>query len=145
MRNLTIISVGKLKEKAFAELEREYETRLSANFKAAHIELKERGVLAESVDILARIPKNAFVCALCVEAAGMSSEEFSRSIMSAAEEKDLCFIIGGSDGLDESVKKRADLRLSLSPMTLTHTFARVVLAEQIYRAVMIKENRTYHK
>lgn len=101
---------------------------------------------AEAERILARVPERARVAALTRVGKGMTSRGLSRWIQRAAvQSRDAAFIIGGAFGLHPSVLDRADRELSLSPMTLPHEIARLVLAEQIYRAGTISRNEPYHK
>ena len=89
------------------------------------------------------IPKNALKIAMCIEGKQMSSVELANVFSNEA--RPICFIIGSSFGLDESLKRECDLRLSMSKMTFPHMLARVMLAEQVYRAFMINAGSTYHK
>lgn len=160
MLSVTIISVGKLKEKYYADAVNEYLKRLGAYCKAEISELPEtaRGTSPSAADITsalrseaaaisARIPKGAAVIAMCVEGREMSSEAFAEMLDNYASSgvSRLCFVIGGSDGLHENIKSIADLRLSMSKMTFPHHLARVVLLEQIYRGFKIIEGSRYHK
>jgi 23S rRNA (pseudouridine1915-N3)-methyltransferase len=101
----------------------------------------------EAAAILAKLPKGGKVVALCVEGKPMSSEKLAETLDSWAVggASQLTFLIGGSYGMHESVKARADLRLSMSPMTFPHHLARVMVLEQIYRAFKINEGSSYHK
>ena len=103
-------------------------------------------MLAEAERILARLPERAEVAALTREGRGMTSPGLSKWIQRAAVHgRDVAFVIGGAFGLHPSVLDRADRALSLSPMTLPHEIARLMLAEQIYRAGTISRNEPYHK
>ena len=95
----------------------------------------------------ARIPKGAAVIAMCVEGKLLSSEALARQLAgyAAGGTSKVCFLVGGSFGLDEELKREASLRLSMSPMTFPHHLARVMLAEQIYRACAINAGTQYHK
>lgn len=97
--------------------------------------------------IRARIPKGAAVVAMCVEGRLLSSEALARQLAgyAAGGTSKVCFLVGGSFGLDEGLKREASLRLSMSPMTFPHHLARVMLAEQIYRACTINAGTQYHK
>jgi 23S rRNA (pseudouridine1915-N3)-methyltransferase len=137
-----------MKEKYFAEALREYEKRLQRYCSLELIELQERGSpIKEGAELLAHIPAGAYVAALCVEGRALSSTQLA----SLLDEKSLsgisrlCFIVGGSEGLSDAVKDRADLRLSMSEMTFPHHLARIMLAEQIYRAFTILGGSKYHK
>ena len=93
------------------------------------------------------IPKGAAVIAMCVEGKLLSSEALARQLAgyAAGGTSKVCFLVGGSFGLDEGLKREASLRLSMSPMTFPHHLARVMLAEQIYRACTINAGTQYHK
>ena len=159
MQNLTVICVGKLKEKEFSALQDEYLKRLGRFCRCEVVNIEEQrlpqnpsdGQIAAALDkegeeILARIPKGANTVILCVEGKTMSSEAFSKYIDNASLSSDkLCFVIGGSCGLSPKVKQTADLKLSFSPMTFPHHLFRVMLLEQIYRAFTIRAGTGYHK
>ena len=101
----------------------------------------------EAEDILAAIPADSYVVALCVEGKQMPSEAMGKLIAHRENsgKPRLCFIIGGSYGLSPRVKARADLKLSMSQMTFPHHLARVMLIEQLYRGFKINEGSRYHK
>lgn len=148
MLRITLLCVGRMKEKYFAEALREYEKRLQRYCSLELIELQERASpIKEGAELLAHIPAGAYVAALCVEGRALSSTQLA----SLLDEKSLsgisrlCFIVGGSEGLSDAVKDRADLRLSMSEMTFPHHLARIMLAEQIYRAFTILGGSKYHK
>ena len=88
-----------------------------------------------------------YVCAMCIEGKMLSSEELAQTLSGVAVvgKSTVDFIIGGSYGLSDEVKRRADLRLSMSKMTFPHQMARVILSEQIYRAFEINSGGKYHK
>ena len=158
MIKVTVICVGKIKERAFVEAAQEYEKRLAGFCELKTLEIKPEplpenpnaaqisaALDRESESILSKIPKNAAVFPLCVEGKRLSSEQFSSELSRHTNEgKNLCFIIGGSHGLAESVK-RAGERLSFSDMTFPHRLFRVMLLEQIYRAFTIAAGKKYHK
>ncbi len=101
---------------------------------------------AEAEDILRNIGKSDYVFALCVEGKELSSEEWAAKTAELLHTNStFSYIIGGSLGLSDRVKKRADFRLSLGRITLPHRIARLVLAEQIYRCFKINAHETYHK
>jgi len=148
MLRITLLCVGRMKEKYFVEALREYEKRLQRYCSFELIELQERGSpTKEGAELLAHIPAGAYVTALCVEGRALSSTQLA----SLLDEKSLsgvsrfCFIVGGSEGLSDAVKDRADLRLSMSEMTFPHHLARIMLVEQIYRAFTILGGTKYHK
>ena len=139
MIKINIICIGKIKEKYFTDAIAEYAKRLTAFCKFNIIELSEERIKSN-------IPNRSQI-AMCIEGKSMSSEELSKLIdnASVSGKSTVDFIIGGSYGLDESVKKRADVRLSMSRMTFPHQMARMILSEQIYRAFEISSNGKYHK
>lgn len=158
--HIKIIAVGKLKEKYLADAVSEYEKRLSRFAKLEIVQLPDAKIpdkatraeeeavkRSEGDKILEKIPQNAYVYALCVEGKQQSSEAFAAQIntLALSGRSEICFIIGGSLGLDERVKARADVRLSFSMMTFPHMLMRVVLLEQIYRAFKINAGESYHK
>ena len=160
MRNIKLICVGRLREKFYIDAFDEYARRLSAYCKFECVELNEvklgdkpsdkeieNALVRESADIEKAIPKDAYVIAMCVGAKQLKSEELAQKINSLAisGRGKICFIIGGSFGMVESVKKRADMRLGMSAMTFPHHLARVMLTEQIYRSFKIIEGSRYHK
>lgn len=160
MLNITLLCVGKLKERFYRAAVEEYQKRLRTSCKLELIELNEErlperpspaqieaALEKESRRILEKVPKNAALIALCVEGKLMSSEELARQFNTFAVggASSLCFVIGGSFGLHPSVKQAARLRLSMSPMTFPHHLARVMVLEQIYRAFQINEGTRYHK
>lgn len=160
MQNVTVICVGKLKEKFLRDALSEYQKRLSSFCQFNIIELNESRISQnpsqkeienclenEAKEILSKISDNAYVFALCIEGKGVTSEKFADMIEKAATngKSNLNFIIGSSFGLSESVKKRADFRLSVSDMTFPHQLFRVMLLEQIYRAYSIINGSKYHK
>jgi 23S rRNA (pseudouridine1915-N3)-methyltransferase len=142
MVNINIIALGKLREKYFQELSAEYEKRLSAYCKLNIIEIKPSTLQKEAELINARTPKS-FRIVLCSEGERFTSDSFVKRF--AGIERDVSFIIGSSEGLAESVKATADMKLSLSDMTFPHRLARVMLLEQLYRAYTIQNNGKYHK
>ena len=158
MTYCTLITVGTLKEKYLSDALAEYKKRLGAYARFEEISIKEerladespaaanRALAAEGERILAKIPDDAFVVALCVEGKALSSEELAALVGRAGDEKGkLCLIIGSSYGLSPAVKARADFRLSLSRMTFPHQLMRVILAEALYRSFTILAGKTYHK
>ena len=160
MMNVQIIAVGKLKESYLREAAAEYQKRLAAycTFKITEIPEEKlpdnprpadivRGLEREGRRILERIGKGAYVAALCIEGKQISSEGLAGLIADAGTGgvSGMDFIIGGSFGLSDEVKNRADMRLSMSAMTFPHQLARVMLCEQIYRAFSIMNGGKYHK
>lgn len=161
MLKINLICIGKIKEKYFTDAVAEYSKRLTAFCRLSIIELSEERIrsnspngaqigevlLAEGRRILQRVSPSDFVAALCVEGRLISSEELSGVLEKVAlgGKSTVDFIIGGSYGLSDEVKKRADLRLSMSRMTFPHMLARVIICEQIYRAFEISSGGKYHK
>ncbi len=161
MIKINIICIGKIKEKYFTDAIAEYAKRLTAFCKFNIVELSEERIKSntpnqsqidevisyEGKRIMQKIAPSDYVVAMCIEGKLMSSEELSKLIDSASVsgKSTVDFIIGGSYGLDDLVKKRADVRLSMSKMTFPHQMARMILSEQIYRAFEISSNGKYHK
>ena len=159
MIKVTVIALGKLKEKYLTEAVNEYKKRLSryCNFEIVEIEpvkLPEKpsqseidiALSKEAELILRKISADSLVISLCVEGKELSSPEFAEKIRENSNlGKNLTFVIGSSYGLSEKIKKSSDLRLSLSEMTFPHQLFRVMLSEQIYRAFKIIEGSAYHK
>lgn len=157
---ITIVCVGKIKEKYFTDAVREYVKRLSRYVKLDIVELadektpdgasagEERKIKEkEGERILKSIKEGSFVIALAVQGRKISSEELADFMerRGAYGDSHLTFIIGGSLGLDERVLKRADYLLSFSDMTFPHQLMRVILLEQIYRGFRIIHHEPYHK
>jgi len=160
MRRITLLCVGKLKEKFYAEAAAEYGKRLSRYCKLEVVELPEErlpedpspaqidaALAKEAEAIRGKLPASSSLVALCVEGRTRSSEEMAQLLetWSNRGEKRLVFLIGGSHGLHESLKAQARDKLSMSPMTFPHHLARVMLLEQIYRAYQINAGTKYHK
>lgn len=159
MISVTVIAVGKLKERYLREGCDEYIKRLGAYAKVNIIEINEerscdnpneseiRSVIKkEGERIISKIPKGAAVIPLCIEGKEYSSPDFSKLIEETAmSSSHICFVIGGSFGLSDDVKAMAKCRLSFGKMTLPHQLARMVLLEQVYRAFSILHNSKYHK
>ena len=160
MLAVRLICVGKLGEKFWAAAVQEYAKRLGAYCKLEIIELPEQrlpqtpsaGETRQALDkeaalIEARLPAGAAVVALCVEGREMSSEQLADWLgrLTVSGTSRLCLVIGGSCGLSDRIKQRATLRLSMSPMTFPHHLARVMVLEQLYRALNIAAGGKYHK
>lgn len=157
---VNIICVGKLKESYLRDASAEYVKRLGAFCKLSIIEIQPKrlpdqpseaelaaALSAEGKQISAKIPQNSKVIAMCIEGSQMSSKQLAKQFEADAVSGtgSLSFIIGGSFGLSDDVKKCADLKLSMSKMTFPHQLARVMLLEQIYRAFQINSGGKYHK
>ena len=158
MLTVNIVAVGKIKEKFFTDAVNEYAKRLSRFCKLNIIEVKDEPQGAndsensavldkEGSAILAKIPDNSYMFALCVEGAQYSGEELASAIskLQVGGISSITFVIGGSLGLADKVKSSANIRLSFSKMTFPHQLMRVILTEQIYRAFKILNNEPYHK
>ncbi len=158
--NITIVAVGKIKEAYLKSACAEYEKRLSRFCKLKIVELPDEpmsdrpssaeydSVLKkEGARILSAIKDTDVVISLCVEGIQQSSEAFAQTIENACTNgaSSFTFIIGGSLGLLEEIKKKSHLRLSFSKMTFPHQLMRVILLEQLYRAFKINRNESYHK
>ncbi|MBQ9661735.1 MAG: 23S rRNA (pseudouridine(1915)-N(3))-methyltransferase RlmH [Oscillospiraceae bacterium] len=160
MLAVRLICVGKLKERYFADAVAEYEKRLGAFCRLELIEIPEErlperpapseieaALEREARQIEKKLLKDGLLVCLCVEGTQQSSEAFA-GLLSRAESSGrprISFVIGGSFGLSEGLKAKADVRLSMSKMTFPHHLARVMLAEQLYRGFQIKEGTRYHK
>lgn len=160
MLSITIICIGKLKEKYLSDAVGEYRKRLTTLCRLNIIELPaaflpdnpktgeiEAALKAEGEKILEKIPPSSYVISLCIEGKTLSSEALSEKISSLKTQgnSSLVFLIGGSYGLSQLVKEKSRFRLSMSPMTFPHQLARVMLLEQIYRALQIEAGAKYHK
>ena len=158
--NISIITIGKLKEKYLKQGIQEYLKRLSSYAKVEIIELadekapenlseseKEQVKQKEGERILAKISDDTHVIALAINGKQKSSEELAKEIDSLATygKSKIAFVIGGSLGLSSEVMKRSNAALSFSKMTFPHQLMRLVLVEQIYRAFRIIRNEPYHK
>ena len=157
---ITIVCIGKLKERYWTEAIQEYSKRLSKYCTLTINELKEEKAPdnpsaaeeiavkeAEGKNILKQIKKDAFVIVLEIKGKELTSEALAEKIegLGIDGKSDVVFVIGGSIGLSEEVLARADFRLSFSKMTFPHQMMRVILLEQIYRSFKIIRNETYHK
>ena len=160
MFSITLITVGRLKEKFYLAAAEEYAKRLKAYAKFELVELQEQrlpedpspaqidaGLQKEAVQILAKIPKGSWLCVLTPEGKMLSSEQLADTLadIKSAGKSSACFVIGSSFGLAPEVKQRADLLLSMSKMTFPHHLARVMVLEQLYRAEAIQAGSKYHK
>ena len=157
--NINIICAGKIKEKYFTAAIAEYSKRMSRFAKFNIIELadekipdnaseKEEEAIKdkEGKAMLSKIKDSDYVIAMCIEGQQLDSVELSQRLERIAmNASSIVFVIGGSLGLSDEVKKRAQLRLSFGKITRPHQLMRVVLCEQIYRAFKISRNETYHK
>ena len=159
MATIRFITIGTLKESYLTEAVKEYEKRLSGFVKVEDINLKEaklpndptegdirRALAEEAKAIFAAMPERSYKVAMCVEGKQFSSEELAAKLETAfSASNEICFVIGSSHGLDDSVKAAADLRLSVSKMTFPHQLMRVLLLEGVYRCMNIIKGTKYHK
>lgn len=147
MLKITVIAVGKLKERFWREACAEYLKRLEGYCKISVREVPDSNASQEAALILDAIPEKTPVILLDIQGKPTSSEALAQMIEGYALEGDshIVFVIGGSDGVTAEVKQRATMRLSFGPITLPHNLARVVLVEQIYRAFKIIRREPYHK
>lgn len=158
--NITVICVGKIKEKFYREAVCEYSKRLSKFCKLNIIEVddEEAGQNLSPVQesnikdkegerILKKIPSNSYVFTLEIEGKKYDSVSFSKNLndLCIKGQSNICFIIGGSLGLSDKIKDLSNAKLSFSDMTFPHQLMRVILLEQIYRAFKIINNEPYHK
>ncbi len=157
--HITIISVGKIKEKYLQEAIKEYSKRLSKYITLNMIEVKDEKEFKnmseadiktiqdiETERILNKL-KPSYIITLCIEGNMLSSESLAEKInhIRTYQDSKLTFIIGGSHGLSETIKQQANLKLSFSPMTFPHQLMQVILLEQLFRLMKILNNEPYHK
>jgi len=150
---IKIISVGFIKEKYLEDAIKEYTKRLSKYTNIEIIEVKdedfsekEKTLKVEEEKILKNINTKDYIIALEIEGKELTSEEFSKKIEEIMiENSNITFVIGGSYGLSNTIKERANYHLSFSKMTFPHQLFRVLLLEQIYRSFKIIHNESYHK
>ncbi len=159
MINIKLITVGNLKEGYLKEAEAEYVKRLSAFCRFESIQLKEvklpdtpsqseieQVLLAEGKSILSAMSQRSYKIAMCVEGKQLPSEGLAALIDGAtSRHSEICFVIGSSHGLHESVKKICDYRLSVSQLTFPHQLMRIILLEAVYRGFNIIKGTKYHK
>ena len=158
--NIKIICIGKLKENYWRDATSEYSKRLNGYCKLNIIELKESKLPSnpsradeisvidkEGDDIISHVKDSDYVITLEIEGKQLDSVELSKTInkLALTGKSDIIFVIGGSLGLSDSVKNRANYKLSFSKMTYPHQMMRVILLEQIYRSFKIIKNESYHK
>ena len=143
---IKIICVGKLKENYLKDLVSDYLDRVNKYHKTELIEVKDSDIVKESNQIEKYIDSKDFVVTLEIEGKKMGSQEFARTIDNwITNYSKIVFVIGGSDGIHDSIKERSNFALSFSDMTFPHGLFRGFLIEQIYRGFKILNNETYHK
>ena len=160
MFDITLIVMGKLKEKLYLSAAAEYEKRLKGYCSFELIELPEHrlpenpspaeiqaGLDKEAEMIFAKIPKNSWLCIFTPEGKILSSEEFADKLKDVKNsgKSSACFLIGSSFGISQRVKDKADFKLSMGRMTFPHHLARIMVLEQLYRAEAIQAGSKYHK
>lgn len=145
MYRYTIIAIGKMKNRALADLCADFSKRLKRQGNFELIELKDGDVESEGQRILEALEKrrDARVYAMAEEGKTRTSAVFAKELF-ALQGQQAVFIIGGAYGLSPAVKARADVLFALSPLTFTHEIARMLLCEQLYRAVSINSGSKYH-
>ena len=160
MFDITLIVMGKLKEKFYLSAAAEYEKRLKGYCSFKLIELPEHrlpedpspaeiqaGLDKEAELIFAKVPKNSWLCIFTPEGKILSSEEFAGKLKDVKNsgKSSACFLIGSSFGFSQRVKDKADFKLSMGKMTFPHHLARIMVLEQLYRAEAIQAGSKYHK
>ncbi len=160
MFDITLIAMGKLKEKFYISAVSEYAKRLGGYCKFTLLELPETrlpedpspaeiaaGLEKEAELIFQKVPKGAWLCVFTPEGKELSSEAFADKLRDVKNsgKSSACFLIGSSFGMSPRVKARADFRLSMGPMTFPHHLARIMVLEQLYRAESIQAGSKYHK
>ena len=160
MFSVTLIAMGKLKEKFYISAAAEYEKRLGGYCKFQLLELPEvklpedpspaeiaAGLEKEAELILSKIPKGAWFCVLTPEGKVISSEALAGKMKEVKNsgKSSACFLIGSSFGMSPKVKEKADFKLSMGPMTFPHHLARIMVLEQLYRSEAIQAGSKYHK
>ena len=158
--DVTLIAMGKLKEKFYLSAAAEYEKRMKGYCQFKILELPEvrlpedpssaeitAGLEKEADLILTKIPKGAWLCVLTPEGKMLSSEALADKLkdVKLSGKSSACFLIGSSFGMAQRIKDKADFKLSMSPMTFPHHLARVMVLEQLYRAEAIQAGSKYHK
>lgn len=160
MFEITLIAMGKLKEKFYLSAAGEYSKRLGGYCKFQLLELPEcrlpenpspaeikAGLEKEAEWICAKIPKGAWFCVFTPEGQELSSEDFARKLkdVKLSGKSSACFLIGSSFGMADRIKQMADCKLSMGKMTFPHHLARIMVLEQLYRAEAIQAGSKYHK
>ena len=160
MFDITLITLGKLKEPFYLSAAAEYEKRMKGYCTFRLLELPEyrlpedpspaeiaTGLEIEAEQILSKIPKGAWFCVLTPEGKTLSSEAFAQKLkeVKLSGKSSACFLIGSSFGMAQRIKDKADFKLSMGPMTFPHHLARIMVLEQLYRAEAIQAGSKYHK
>ena len=160
MFDITLITMGKLKEPFYLSAAAEYEKRMKGYCTFRLLELPEyrlpedpspaeiaTGLEKEAEQILSKIPKGVWFCVLTPEGKTLSSEAFAQKLkeVKLSGKSSACFLIGSSFGMAQRIKDKADFKLSMGPMTFPHHLARIMVLEQLYRAEAIQAGSKYHK
>lgn len=160
MFDVTLICMGKLKEKFYIQAAQEYEKRLGAYCRFRLLELPEyklpedpspaqimAGLDKEAEQIISKIPKGSWLCIWTPEGKMLSSEDLAEQLkdVKLSGKSSACFLIGSSFGISQKIKDMADYKLSMSKMTFPHHLARIMVLEQLYRAEAIQAGSKYHK
>ena len=160
MFDITLIAMGRLKEKFYLSAAEEYKKRLGGYCRFSLLELPETrlpedpspaeisaGLEKEAALIFSKIPKGAWFCVFTPEGKVLSSEKFAEKLkeVKLSGKSSVCFLIGSSFGIAPRVKEKADFKLSMGPMTFPHHLARIMVLEQLYRAEAIQAGSKYHK
>ena len=160
MFEITLIAMGKMKEKFYLSAAAEYEKRMKGYCQFKILELPESrlpespspaeitmGLEKEADLILSKIPKGAWFCTLTPEGKLINSEALAEKLSAVKNsgKSSACFLIGSSFGMAQRIKDKADFKLSMSPMTFPHHLARIMVLEQLYRAESIQAGSKYHK
>lgn len=155
--NIRIVAVGKTKESYIKSATEEYIKRLSPFYNLTIEEIPAEQITDENLyekykkiegeKILSKIKTDSYVITLEIKGKSLSSEEFAEKLKEITVQgvNEICFVIGGANGLHSEVSERADFKLSFSKMTFTHQMIRILLTEQIYRAAKINANEKYHR
>lgn len=143
---IKIITVGKIKENYLKEAINDYQKRISKYHKLEIIEIEDDNIINEKDRILKHINKKDYLIALDIQGIELTSIELSKKIDNIfINNSNITFIIGGSNGIHDSIKNIVNYKLSFSKMTFPHQLFRLILLEQIYRSFKILNNETYHK
>ncbi len=160
MFEITLITMGKLKEKFYISAADEYKKRLAGYCRFTLLELPETrlpdnpspaeisaGLEKEAELIFSKIPRGAWFCVFTPEGKELSSEKFADKLkeVKLGGKSSACFLIGSSFGMSPRIKEKADFKLSMGPMTFPHHLARIMVLEQLYRAEAIQAGSKYHK
>lgn len=143
---IRIVCVGKIKENYLAEMIRDYLLRINKYHRTEIVEVKDSNPETEASLIIKQIPKQAFKVIMDIDGVNLNSEQLSVALEEwLCHSGNVCFIIGGSNGLSDEVKSLANYRLSFGKNTFPHGLFRGILLEQLYRSFKILNNETYHK